>query len=62
MRVQRIRLDNEHDLSFELLLSDLQYGRKRLVIRYRTGHPKRARTKSRTERVVASWLPALVRY
>jgi integrase len=35
-----------------LQLSDLQYGRKRIVIRYRTDHPKRARTKSRTERVV----------
>src|SRR5258708_1879920 len=35
-----------------LQLGDLQYGRKRVVIRYRTDHPKRARTKSRTERVV----------
>jgi integrase len=35
-----------------LQLSDIQYGRKRVVIRYRTDHPKRARTKSRTERVV----------
>src|SRR2546425_6344428 len=35
-----------------LHLEDLQYGRKRVVIRYRTDHPKRARTKSRTERVV----------
>jgi integrase len=35
-----------------LQLSDLQYGRKRVVIRYRTDHPKRARTKSRTERIV----------
>ncbi len=35
-----------------LQLGDLQYGRKRVVIRYRTDHPKRVRTKSRTERVV----------
>jgi integrase len=35
-----------------LHLEDLQYGRRRVVIRYRTDHPKRARTKSRTERVV----------
>jgi integrase len=35
-----------------LQLGDLQYGRKRVVIRYRTDHPKHARTKSRTERVV----------
>src|SRR6266446_2088898 len=35
-----------------LHLEDLQYGRKRVVIRYRTEHPKRVRTKSRTERVV----------
>lgn len=35
-----------------LQLGDIQYGRKRVVIRYRTEHPKRARTKSRTERVV----------
>jgi integrase len=35
-----------------LQLGDLQYGRKRVTIRYRTDHPKRARTKSRTERVV----------
>jgi integrase len=35
-----------------LQLGDIEYGRKRVVIRYRTDHPKRARTKSRTERVV----------
>jgi integrase len=35
-----------------LYLEDIQYGRKRVVIRYRTDHPKRARTKSRTERMV----------
>jgi len=35
-----------------LQLGDIQYGRKRVFIRYRTDHPKRARTKSRTERVV----------
>jgi integrase len=33
-------------------LEDIQYGRKRVIIRYRTDHPKRARTKSRTERIV----------
>jgi integrase len=35
-----------------LHLEDLQYGRRRVIIRYRTDHPKRARTKSRTERMV----------
>jgi integrase len=35
-----------------LHMEDVQYGRKRVVIRYRTDHPKGARTKSRTERVV----------
>ncbi len=35
-----------------LQLGDIHYGRKRVMIRYRTDHPKRARTKSRTERVV----------
>ncbi len=35
-----------------LHLEDVQYGRKRVVIRYRTDHPKGARTKTRTERVV----------
>jgi integrase len=35
-----------------LHLEDLHYGRKRVIIRYRTDHPKRVRTKSRTERVV----------
>jgi integrase len=35
-----------------LHLEDLQYGRKRVTIRHRTDHPKRVRTKSRTERVV----------
>jgi integrase len=35
-----------------LQLDDIQYGRKRVVIRYRNDHPKGARTKSRTERVV----------
>jgi integrase len=41
-----------------LQLSDVQYGRKRVIIRYRTDHPKRARTKSRTERVVDLHEPA----
>ena len=35
-----------------LHLDDVQYGRKRLVVRYRTDHPKGARAKTRTERVV----------
>lgn len=35
-----------------LRLEDIQYGRKRIVIRYRTDHPKGVRTKSRVERVV----------
>jgi len=44
-----------------LQLEDIQYGRKRVVIRYRTEHPKRARTKSRTERVVDLLLPETLR-
>ncbi|MBV9328497.1 MAG: tyrosine-type recombinase/integrase [Chloroflexi bacterium] len=35
-----------------LHLEDVHYGRKRVFIRYRTDHPKGARTKGRTERVV----------
>src|SRR5260370_34586151 len=35
-----------------LHLEDVQYGRKRVVIRYRTDHRKGARTKTRIERVV----------
>jgi integrase len=35
-----------------LHLEDIQYGRRRLVIRYRTDHPKGVRTKSRVERMV----------
>jgi integrase len=35
-----------------LQLGDVQYGRKRVLIRYRNEHPKGARAKSRTERVV----------
>jgi integrase len=33
-------------------LEDIQYGRRRLVVRYRDDHPKGVRTKSRTERIV----------
>lgn len=33
-------------------LEDIQYGRRRVIIRYRTDHPKGVRTKSRRERVV----------
>lgn len=35
-----------------LQLEDIQYGRRRVMIRYRTDHPQGVRTKSRTERVV----------
>ena len=35
-----------------LHLEDLQYSRRRVVVRHRTDHPKGARTKSRVERVV----------
>jgi integrase len=33
-------------------LEDIQYGQRRVVVRYRTDHPKGVRTKSRRERVV----------
>jgi integrase len=35
-----------------LHLEDIQYGRSRLIVRYRTDHPRGVRTKSRIERVV----------
>jgi site-specific recombinase XerD len=35
-----------------LHLEDMQYGHRRVIVRYRTDHPKRVRTKSRRERVV----------
>ena len=35
-----------------LKLEDVQYGRRRVAVRYREDHPKGVRTKSRTERVV----------
>ncbi len=35
-----------------LQLQDMQYGKRRVIIRYRTDHPKHVRTKSRTERYV----------
>ena len=35
-----------------LHLEDVQYGRRRVIVRYRTNHPKGARTKSQQERVV----------
>jgi len=41
-----------------LHLEDVQYGRRRVIVRYRTDHPKGARTKSRTERVVDLHEPA----
>lgn len=37
---------------FNLHLEDVQYARRRVVVRHRTDHPKGARTKSRVERVV----------
>jgi integrase len=40
-----------------LHLEDFQYGRRRVIIRYRTDHPKGVRTKSRTERVVDLYQP-----
>jgi integrase len=49
-----------------LHLEDIQYGHRRVIVRYRTDHPKGARTKSRTERVVdlheATTLQALNAY
>src|SRR5712692_6347018 len=44
--------------SLSLHLEDVQYGRRRVIVRYRTDHPKGARTKSRTERVVDLHEPA----
>jgi integrase len=41
-----------------LHLEDVQYGRRRVIVRHRTDHPKGARTKSRTERVVDLYEPA----
>ena len=35
-----------------LHLEDVQYGHRRVIVRYRTDHPKGVRTKSRRERVV----------
>ena len=41
-----------------LRLEDVQYGRRRIVVRWRDDHPKAVRTKSRTERVVDLHEPA----
>jgi integrase/recombinase XerD len=38
--------------SLNLQLGDIAYGRRRVVIRWRTDHPRGVRSKSRTERVV----------
>ncbi len=38
--------------ALNLHLEDIQYGRRRIFVRYRTDHPRGVRTKSRTERVV----------
>ena len=52
--------------ALSLHLEDVQYGRRRVIVRYRTDHPKGARTKSRTERIVDLYEPgtleALSRY
>lgn len=40
-----------------LHLEDIQYGRRRVIIRYRDDHPKGVRTKSRRERVVDLYEP-----
>ncbi len=40
-----------------LHLEDIQYGRRRVTIRYRDDHPKAVRTKSRRERVVDLYEP-----
>jgi integrase len=40
-----------------LHLEDIQYGKKRVVVRFRTDHPHGVRTKSRTERVVDLYEP-----
>ncbi len=49
-----------------LHLEDIEYGRRRITIRYRTDHPHGVRTKSRVERVVdlhePETLPALSNY
>lgn len=42
---------------FNLCLEDIQYGRRRIVVRHREDHPKGVRTKSRTERVVDLYEP-----
>jgi integrase len=41
-----------------LHLDDVQYGRRRVIVRYHADHPKGARTKSRTERMVDLHEPA----
>ena len=52
--------------ALSLHLEDVQYGRRRVIVRYRTDHPKGARTKSRTERIIdlhePATLEALSRY
>jgi integrase/recombinase XerD len=40
-----------------LHLDDIEYGKRRISIRYRTDHPKGVRTKSRTERVIDIYEP-----
>jgi integrase len=44
-----------------LHLEDIQYGRRRVVIRFREDHPKGVRTKSRQERVVDLYEPEALR-
>ncbi len=43
--------------ALNLKLEDIQYGRRRVIVRHREDHPKGARTKSRTERVVDLYEP-----
>jgi integrase len=43
--------------ALSLHLEDVQYGRRRVIVRYRTDHPKGARTKSRSERIVDLYEP-----
>ena len=47
--------------ALSLHLEDVQYGRRRVIVRYRTDHPKGGRTKSRTERVVDLHEPGALR-
>jgi len=43
--------------ALNLCLEDIQYGRRRVIVRYRDDHPKGVRTKSRRERIVDLYEP-----